>query len=516
MVGSHLPLGDEDLYRDNHPPNPPTPLLTMAPLPSCQGNAPCAPASSPALPPAPAPVPTSLMSTIPHLKVAELVAVSRINETLDKKQKNWTGWAESMYLLFGCANAKGYVEGRIQCPDPDINPDGTDNWEFNDSYTWMLINKNIAASERVHTCGCPTAHKMWTNLKMIHESTCYLVHTDRIYVLCRIKAAEGSDIADHLSKLKHQWEQISFSSKLRKIYNDDFFKQQIATSLPRAWDQFTSPYVQEYEDEDEANVDPKRCIDRQQFIGIISQEYKLQESRKREEITLPPKGENVHPSLASRMSNPPSDSKKVPRSKHQCRHCGKMGHYANQCRHIGKNKCHKCSAYGHDADKCGQTNQNTQTQSNKRKGKNQGLSSNKRQKNNAQNADDNTQQSALHGQLVALNADYGADARAYDDYNSYNSYKNVLSDSEYDNGQSYDWLADTGTTSHITHRRDTFAMYEPIQKIPISSVGGLKTFAVARGTVFLHFKCDGYMNILQLNNVLHVPGNRNSLLSLGH
>ena len=43
MAGSHLLLGDEDLYRDNRPPTPP---LTAAPPPPRQGNAPCAPAST--------------------------------------------------------------------------------------------------------------------------------------------------------------------------------------------------------------------------------------------------------------------------------------------------------------------------------------------------------------------------------------------------------------------------------------------------------------------------------------
>ena len=33
--------------------------------------------------------------------------------------------------------------------------------------------------------------------------------------------------------------------------------------------------------------------------------------------------------------------------------------------------------------------------------------------------------------------------------------------------------------------------------------------------IYLHLECDGKSYILQLNNVLHVPQNRNSLLSLG-
>ena len=40
-------------------------------------------------------------------------------------------------------------------------------------------------------------------------------------------------------------------------------------------------------------------------------------------------------------------------------------------------------------------------------------------------------------------------------------------------------------------------------------------FAIGRGTVYLHSKCDGITHTLQLKNVLHVPNNRNSLLSLG-
>jgi len=511
--GTYLLLGDDDLYRTNLTPNPsPAAPLPSRPLLSRLRNEIRMPIPTPS--PSPGPVPAPILPTIKCLKVADLAAISKIDETLDKKLKNWASWAESMYVLFGCANAKGYVEGCVACPDPGFDPEGTENWEFNDSYMRMLINKNITPKEKVHTQGCATTHKMWNNLKMIYKSTCYLVHTNRIRILCGIKVVEGADIPKHLTKLKHQWEQISFSGKLKKIYNDDFFKQQIAASLLRSWDQFTSPYMHEYKDNDQANIDPKWRIDSQQLIGIIGQEYKLQESCKHEEITLPLKGENMNPSLASHMSNPPSKAKSKKSSKCHCKHCGKNGHYTNQCRNIGKNKCCLCDGYGHNADKC--KKDNDQTQNGKRKYKNSGSSSNKRSKNDVQNADDNTQQSVLHGQLVALNANNGAGAKAYDDYNSYNSYENVSSDSEYNDGQTYDWLADTGTTSHITHQREAFTMYETIPRVPISGVGSIQTFAIGKGTVFLLSKCDGYMNVLQLNNVLHIPSNQNSLLSLGN
>ena len=79
----------------------------------------------------------------------------------------------------------------------------------------------------------------------------------------------------------------------------------------------------------------------------------------------------------------------------------------------------------------------------------------------------------------------------------------------------YEWLADSGMTLHITHRCDAFSQYMPIPLIPIAGVGGKRAHAIGRGTIHLHSKCDGYLHTLQLNNVLHMPTNKNNLFSLG-
>jgi hypothetical protein len=42
----------------------------------------------------------------------------------------------------------------------------------------------------------------------------------------------------------------------------------------------------------------------------------------------------------------------------------------------------------------------------------------------------------------------------------------------------YDCLADSGATSHITHRRDAFTTYQHIPEIPIARVGKLKAHAI--------------------------------------
>jgi len=77
------------------------------------------------------------------------------------------------------------------------------------------------------------------------------------------------------------------------------------------------------------------------------------------------------------------------------------------------------------------------------------------------------------------------------------------------------WLADSGTTSHIMHRYDAFTTYEPIKHIPISGIGGIRTHAIGKGTVVLYSEYKGYVHTLHLNNVLHVPNNKNNLFLIG-
>ena len=496
------PHEDDSLYRSPSPEDP--------------GPQPHAPSDAGSVAPSSiSGIPSSLVTfrpSIPRLNVQEIAPVSRIDETLDGKSKNWTAWSQSMDLLFSIANARGYIDGRIRCPDANADPVGAENWEFNDSYIRMLIRKNIASTQKMHTRGCPSTQRMWNSLRHIHETTNYLVHTEKIRSIMAVRLAEDADVVEHLTKLKHTWEQCTFSGHLARIYDDVFFKQQIAASLPRSWDAFTGPYVRDYKDQQEADKDPKLRIDSQQFIGIISQEYEYIQSRKRDEVTIPPKGENANTSLANRISNPSSDSKRSQRKKRHCKHCGKDGHYTDQCRYIGKNKCRECGKFGHDADKCPGSDSG-QTNDNKRRNNHNGSGSNKRSRNEANNADDAapSANSALHGQLVGLHAHIEPVDSDDDEYDSHV----VSTSSKYNTVRLYDWLGDSGATCHITREQDVFATYEAIPRTTVSGVGNVKTFAVGHGTIYLHSECNGIIHTLQLSNVLHVPNNRHSLLSLG-
>jgi hypothetical protein len=79
----------------------------------------------------------------------------------------------------------------------------------------------------------------------------------------------------------------------------------------------------------------------------------------------------------------------------------------------------------------------------------------------------------------------------------------------------YEWLADNATMSHVSCQRDCFTSYTPVQNATVTGVGGKEAQIAGRGTVELILTCNGQKYLLRLENVLHVPGQRNNLNSLG-
>ena len=97
---------------------------------------------------------------VKHIQVADLAGIARIKETLDSKSKNWNLWSQSMHLMLDIVDASRYVDGTVKQPSSARDPVGVENWHFNDTYTRVLIRRNIATSEKCHIRGCETAHDM--------------------------------------------------------------------------------------------------------------------------------------------------------------------------------------------------------------------------------------------------------------------------------------------------------------------------------------------------------------------
>ena len=90
----------------------------------------------------------------------------------------------------------------------------------------------------------------------------------------------------------------------------------------------------------------------------------------------------------------------------------------------------------------------------------------------------------------------------------------VVGSSKYTNDDLYIWVADSVSTVHVMNQRNTFVTYNPVPKILVTGVGGVKAFAIAQGTVNLYSECNGMTHMLMLKNVLHILNNLNNLLSV--
>ena len=80
----------------------------------------------------------------------------------------------------------------------------------------------------------------------------------------------------------------------------------------------------------------------------------------------------------------------------------------------------------------------------------------------------------------------------------------------------YDWLADSATTSHVTNQHDAFINYERLTNKLVLGIGNNEAHAIGQGTVELESDYNGQKFIIKLEDVLHIPETRNSLISLGH
>jgi len=295
-------------------------------------------------------------TTIAHIHAAEGTAVIKAGELLDSKNKNWMGWAQSMALLFKLFGIQKYVLGELPYPDLKDDPNSTMNWMYNDMFTQLLIMSNISVKECVHTNGCTSTHHMWLSLQSMHKSKSHLILTTHLCMLMNTIAAEDNNVTEHLTKLKHSWDQLSLFSDNNYCVSEFLFKHIITSSLPESWDQFTDQYIAGQLDL--VDTDPRKHINTQQFIGIIIQEHKCRQSCKPLVSKLPNQALlslGCNPSklpLANHISGNTNGYNHTSSSWTHCQICHHDNHNISKCLYRGKPKCTFCRYFGHKTSKC--------------------------------------------------------------------------------------------------------------------------------------------------------------------
>jgi len=79
----------------------------------------------------------------------------------------------------------------------------------------------------------------------------------------------------------------------------------------------------------------------------------------------------------------------------------------------------------------------------------------------------------------------------------------------------YSWLVDCTTSSHVTYQQDAFTLYTPLKNASVTRIGGKEATIKDHRMVEFISTCNGKKYLICLEDVLHVPGQWNNLISLG-
>ena len=152
----------------------------------------------------------------------------------------WTVLWEHLIIVLQYYELEEYMYGNLKHPD---NPIQAENWDHNDRFTCSIIINNVNVVQVTHITHCKTSHQMWRNLEDIHESkghtTAITINRNPFHTI----AEEGSNILEHLTKMKEYVECINMIGDEDFLITDCFFKVILISSLPPLWDMFTDPYL---------------------------------------------------------------------------------------------------------------------------------------------------------------------------------------------------------------------------------------------------------------------------------
>jgi hypothetical protein len=302
-------------------------------------------------------------SGIERIKPSDYDDIIKLDEILCLNDTNWVFWRVHIIKIFRRCGVEGYVKGTLLPPDPNVDPEGAENWSYNDAYTRLIISFNVTQSQKVNTLMCKNAHEVWKNLEdanRAQESKTLLAYKRS---LCHTTAGERDNIIEHLDKLKKYRQRINFVALCYKRFEicDSSFNKIIAESLPPSWDFFTGRFVgtRTFMDDD----DPGTTISSQRFIEVIEQEYRRREQWDRKFLARQPTHITTYvgqPSFASHKQNlltwsdfpalfcfPVQNTSRM-----YCKLCKKRNHNTEFCRFLGQPRCGGCGRFGHDTSDC--------------------------------------------------------------------------------------------------------------------------------------------------------------------
>jgi hypothetical protein len=218
-----------------------------------------------------------------------------------------------MLAILRDLNLEEYIEKDAASPvaiDParptDVEKGLIKVWTTGDAKARTRLELAIGDAEMIHISGANTAREMWEQLKTVKESRGRLGILATRRALYRASAADDFEMVGHISNLRKLQEELHL---MGSIVSDEDFVMILITSLPEAWDNYTSAYL------GSSGNTPE--LKSHEIIAILLDEDRRRKGRSGSsgETTLQAKGGKA----------------KEKKKDCECYNCKKKGHMAKDC-----------------------------------------------------------------------------------------------------------------------------------------------------------------------------------------
>ena len=425
-----------------------------------------------------------------HSGTSGLSTLYRIEQL---KENNWWSWKFKIETILDDKRLRGYIDGKKKRP-AENSPlkDEIEKWDDEDQMARTVIKLLVHDSQTIHCAGAKTAYELWQQLKAVKEprgQTGIITWRKKLYAT---RAKWDTDIPTHLKHLREIYETLHTMGD--NGISDSEFKTTIMTSLPESWDQFLTIYTQPGSTANDINSHELYAIlmeeDRKRKASKRGQYDESKKRRRRDDAQSQDKIDNAalitcftKCKLGDRISGPK-----------RCTICKKNGHIADQCWHKGNNTCLNCKRPGHSKNDCWRPGGGKEGQGPTRQWQGpQKDSANVATSSSITEIDDLMDEIAFMAQDESLEF--------------------VDSEQSEEHLIWYDWLVDSGTTTHITNSCATMNDYIPLDKY-VSGIGNNSLNAIGKGTVELTSFIGKTQINFKLTDVLYVPKATHNLVSM--
>jgi hypothetical protein len=156
---------------------------------------------------------------------------------------NWLAWKRKMMAILCDLELEDLIVKGIPEPIEAGRPTVAETKVIaemvkKDAKARTRIELAVGDSEMIHLLGATTAKAMWDQLQTVKETRGRLGILSACQMLFRYSADETAfDMASHITKLRRMQEELHL---MGSVVPDDNFVMILLTSLPEAWDNYTS------------------------------------------------------------------------------------------------------------------------------------------------------------------------------------------------------------------------------------------------------------------------------------